>query len=136
MENLSTYDYAHCNKQLTSPKQCENDYHTVVSSLNCHQKHSCATPDYLNSRRSYHCCCNNTSRTKSSESASTKLLANLLERYERTLRERQRAITIINNELLDIDGVLEYYREKIRNLSSIQSNRVSELSYYLLRITN
>ena len=136
MENLSTYDYAHTNKELISPKQSENDCYAVVSPLNRYQKHPYSTADHLNSQESYRCYSNDISNRKSSETVPTKLLANLLERYERTLHERQRAIAMINDELFDIDNVLEYYRGKIRNSSSIQSNRVSELSYYLLCIMN
>ncbi len=51
-------------------------------------------------------------RTKSSESTSTVLLASLLERYEKTLHERQRAMAIANEQLSDIDDVLRRYRTK------------------------
>lgn len=78
-------------------------------------------------------CCNFSNdtvktRTKSSESTSTLLLTNLLERYERSLRERQKAITIVNNELLDIDDVVKYYRQKLSSSSLKQSNAVSKVS--------
>jgi len=65
-------------------------------------------------------------RTKSSESTSTTLLASLLERYERTLRQRQRAFAIVNDELLDIDHVLKRYREKTQNSLTTQSNKVKK----------
>lgn len=67
-------------------------------------------------------------RTKSSESTSTSILANLLERYERSLRERQRTIAIVNNELLDIDDVLKYYREKIQN-STTTTNTTMDIHH-------
>jgi len=68
-------------------------------------------------------------RTKSSESSSTTLLVSLLERYEKTLRERQRAMTIANEQLLDIDGVLKRYRGKIENPTTTQSNRVMKFFF-------
>ncbi len=73
-----------------------------------------------------HCSSNDTTRarTKSSESTSTILLAGLLERYERTLRERQKAMTVVNHELLDIDDVLKRYRSKVQNSLPTKSNKV------------
>ncbi|CAF1166687.1 unnamed protein product [Rotaria sordida] len=124
IKNSSIHDYANINKQS------ENDNNIFVSSLNHdHQKQSYSIPDHhQNNRVTCHCFSNDTTRTRtnSSESTSTTLLASLLERYERTLRERQRAIAIINDELLDIDDVLKYYREKIYNTSLKQSNRDME----------
>jgi hypothetical protein len=59
-------------------------------------------------------------RTKSSESTSTNnILTTLFERYERTLKERQQAIAIVNNQSLDIDDVLKRYRQKIENSDKV-----------------
>ncbi|CAF2831836.1 unnamed protein product [Rotaria sp. Silwood2] len=128
-ENPSTYDHTNVKKQSTSSKQSENDYNVFVSSLNHHQQQSYSTPDH---QIRCHCFSNDISRTrtKSSESTSTTLLASLLERYERTLRERQRAFAIINDELLNIDDVLKHYREKIHNSSLKQSNMVRKFSHF------
>ena len=54
-------------------------------------------------------------------SSSTSLLGTLLERYERTFRERQRAIAVVNDELLDIDELVKRYRTKIDNSSRLTS---------------
>jgi exonuclease VII small subunit len=67
---------------------------------------------------------NQRKRTKSSESTSTSILTTLLERYERTLKERQQAIAIINNQSLDIDDVLKRYRQKIENLDKVNSSNI------------
>jgi thymidylate kinase len=59
-------------------------------------------------------------RTKSSESTSTtNILTTLFERYERTLKERQQAIAIVNNQSSDIDDVLKRYRQKIENSDKV-----------------
>jgi len=42
------------------------------------------------------------------------MLTTLLERYQRTLQQRQRATAIVNNQLLDIDDLLKRYRQKIQ----------------------
>ncbi|CAF4949494.1 unnamed protein product [Rotaria sp. Silwood1] len=124
--NCRLNDYKTCTH---NNKQSDNDYNIFVSSLNHHGQQSYSTPDYQSHRVPCHCFSNDTTRTqtKTSDSTSTTLLANLLERYEKTLRERQRAIAIINDELLDIDDVLKHYREKIQNSSSKQSNIAMEL---------
>jgi len=117
------------NRQLTPTKQSETDYNTFVTSLN---QQSISTPDYINNRVVRHYFPNEKTRirTKSSESTSATLLANLLERYERTLRERQRAIAIVNDELLDIDDVLKHYRGKIQNSLITRPNTVNK--FFLL----
>jgi hypothetical protein len=89
---------------------------------------SYSTPDRRNTQVSSHNSTNETKRrirTKPLELASTSILATLLERYERTLRDRQRAIAIIDDQCLDIDDVLKHYREKILNPTSIESTMVS-----------
>ena len=62
-------------------------------------------------------------RTKSSESTSTLALTTLLERYERTLKERQQAIAVVNNQSLDIDEVLKRYRPKIENPDKVNLSK-------------
>jgi hypothetical protein len=121
-------------KRPTSSKQFEADYNTFVSSLNQHQQSS--TPESYNHRIRCHSSSNETtrSRKKSSESESTTVIASLLERYERTLRQRQRAFAIINDQLLDIDDVLQHYRDKMYDSTTERSNTVNKLSHYLLCI--
>ena len=110
------------------------DYNTFVSSLN---QQSYSTPDHQSDRISSHCFSNDTPRirTKSSGSSSTTVLSSLLERYEKTLRERQQAMVIANEELLDVDDddVLKRYRGKTQNLLTTRSNRVNEI-FFLLTI--
>jgi hypothetical protein len=119
-----------------SSKQSETDYNAFVFTLNQQQQQSYSTPDPHNGGAGCHCLSTETIRVrpKSSNSPSTTLLPSLLERYERTLRDRQRAITIVNDELLDIDDVLKRYREKTQNSSSVRSSTVSKFSHYLLCI--
>ncbi|CAF3459028.1 unnamed protein product [Rotaria socialis] len=129
IEKSSARDDTNINKQSISSKKSENDYNIFVSSLNHQQQPSYSTPDPRSNPSICHCFSNDTTRTltKSSDSTSTTLLASLLERYERTLRERQRAFAIVNDELLDIDDVLKRYRQKVQNLSSTQTNMAMEL---------
>lgn len=138
MENSSVRDYE------TNPKQQTlTDYKTFACSLHHHPQQSYSTPDHFNGQISCHCFSNETPRirTKSSESASTNVLASLLERYEKTLRERQRAFAIVNDQLLDIDDVLKHYRRKIENSPTTKSNTVNRIcslsfSFNLLCITD
>lgn len=71
-------------------------------------------------------------RTKSSEDASSVALETLLDRYERTLCHKQRAIAIVNDQLLDIDDVLNYYRKKMRKQTTAQSDKVKYVEECLL----
>jgi hypothetical protein len=68
-------------------------------------------------------------RTKSSESTSTLALTTLLERYERTLKERQQAIAVVNNQPLDIDEVLKRYRTKVENPEKVNSSNQKQISF-------
>ncbi len=42
------------------------------------------------------------------------MLATLFERYQRTLQQRQRVTTIVNDQLLDIEDILQRYRKKLQ----------------------
>lgn len=53
-----------------------------------------------------------TPRVNRSQNTSS-LLGTLLERYERTLRDRQRAIAVINDQSHDVDELVKHYRTKI-----------------------
>lgn len=71
-------------------------------------------------------------RTKSSESTSTSVLASLLERYERTLCERERTTAFANEEFIDIDDVIKRYRAKIQNSAiTTRSNTVNKLIFFV-----
>lgn len=126
LEHTPVRNSRHVKQHSTSSKHSEADYNLFVSSLN-HQQQS-STPENQSSRTERHYSSMNTTpiRGRRTDSESTGVLANLLERYEKTLRERQRAFTIINDQLLDIDDVLNHYRNKVQNIE--QSNAVSNLS--------
>ncbi|CAF0987094.1 unnamed protein product [Adineta ricciae] len=125
IEHTPVRNSRHVKQHSSSSKHSEADYNLFVSSLN-HQQQS-STPDNLSSRTERHHSSMNTTpiRERRMESESTVVLGNLLERYEKTLRERQRAFTIINDQLLDIDDVLNHYRSKVQNIE--QSNATMEL---------
>ncbi|CAF0776245.1 unnamed protein product [Adineta steineri] len=125
-DNQSVRSYGNHVKQRTSSKQSEAEYNLWVTSLN--QQQHASTPDILSNRTGRYSSSNDTTQIqiKNSENttATTTVLASLLERYEKSLRERQRAFTIINDQLLDIDDVLKHYKDKIKN--SEQSNTTME----------
>jgi hypothetical protein len=131
--NITDYQIENLNTRITSSKQSETDYATSFLSLH---KQSSSTLDHHSYHTACHLCLNDAvrARTKSSESTSTSLLASLLERYEITLRQRHRAIAIVNDELLDIDDVLKRYRDKLHGSSLVRSSTVSKLAHYLLCI--
>jgi hypothetical protein len=136
---LSNTDYQieNLNKRPTSSKQSDSDYLTFISTTD-HHSHQTTCPICINNatrvQTSCPICLNNATRVQTKTSSSSTLLASLLERYERTLRERQRAFTIINDELLDIDDVLKRYRDKLHNSSSVRSTTLSTFCHYLLCI--
>ena len=104
-------------RRTTSSKQSDSDYHTYASTIN---QQSFSTPELplQTERTSIHSSTiefTPRQRTKSSESSSNTALNILLERYERTFKERQRAIAIVNDQFLDIDDVLKRYRPRIEN---------------------
>lgn len=104
-------------RRTTSSKQSDSDYHTYASTIN-QQSYSTPEPPLQTQRTSIHSSTNEFTprqRTKSSESSSNTALTILLERYERTLKERQQAIAIVNDQFLDIDDVLKRYRPRIEN---------------------
>ena len=124
METSSNHTYSILRQTRPSSKQSDSDYHTL--SYNNNQQ-SYSTLDHQNIQQSSYCssvATNHRTRTKSSESTTTSILANLFERYERTLRDRQRAIAIVNDELLDVNNLVNYYRQKLQKSISIQSDKV------------
>ena len=115
VENLSTsFSSNRTPRNTTSSKYSDAGYQTFVSSVDHQQNLSYSTPDQR------HC------------QSSSKLLNDLLERYERTLRERQRAFTFVDDQLLDIDDVLKRYREKLVKPSVIQSKSVRRRIFLLI----
>ena len=120
IEISSSGDSSRLRRRTTSSKQSDSDYHTFTSTLN-QQSYSTPEPPILTQRTTSSSIyssandLNQRQRTKSVESSSNTALNILLERYERTLKERQRAIAIVNDQLLDIDEVLKRYRPKIEN---------------------
>lgn len=112
-----------------SSKQSDTGYNTIASNFDqlshsTYDRYTMQSPlnasFYENSQKV---------PTKSPEPASTTVLATLLERYEKTLRERQRTIAMLDNELLDIDDVIKHYREKIRTFDTNQVNLVRKQNY-------
>ncbi|CAF1197573.1 unnamed protein product [Rotaria magnacalcarata] len=127
IDSSSTCGNRRSRRITTSSKQSDTGYNTVTSNFD-QQSYSTLDPCTIQSPHNHSISeINRKVRTKSSENTSTTVLANLVERYERTLRERQRAIAIIDNELLDIDDVLKRYREKMRNPTIVQSDRTTQL---------
>jgi hypothetical protein len=125
IETSSNHTYSILRQTRPSSKQSDSDYHTL--SYNNNQQ-SYSTPDHQNVQRSSYCssvATNHRTRTKSS----TSVLSNLFERYERTLRDRQRAIAIVNDELLDVNNLVNYYRQKLQNSISIESDKVKFLIF-------
>jgi len=94
-------------RATTSSKHSDTDYNAFASALD-HRPYS--TPDHqLQSSTNEQ----KLNRSKTSQDASsTSVLSALFERYERTLKVRQRPIAVVNDELFDIDDVLKYYRQK------------------------
>jgi hypothetical protein len=131
-ENVSIHNHRSPNRQLTLSKHSDSDYHTFITTLN-EQQQSYSTPEHHHHHHTRVICpCSSNDitrvRTKTSESTTTVLLASLLERYEKTLRERQRAMAIANEQLVDIDDVLRRYRGKTENSAvTTQSNTAMEL---------
>ncbi|CAF4697537.1 unnamed protein product [Rotaria sp. Silwood1] len=126
-ETLSSDENDRLHRARTSSKYSDTGYNTHTSTID---QISYSTPNPCNIQVPYRCSTNEIyqrTRTKSSENTSSTVLATLIERYERSLRERQRSIAIINNELLDIDDVLQYYREKLQNSKTTQSNQTAQL---------
>jgi len=107
--------------RLQSSEQFNPDSNTLSLALN-HQTYSTSDPSNIQDTQ-YHYGTHQTNRqirTKTSENTSTTILPILLERYKRTLQERQRTTAIVNDQFLDIDDILKRYRQKIQN-----SDRVS-----------
>jgi viroplasmin and RNaseH domain-containing protein len=124
IETSSNHTNSHLRQTRTSSKQSDSDYHTLSSPLN---QQSYSASDHQNVQPSSYCSSVETSRrtrTKSGESTSTTVISTLFERYEKTLRERQRTVAIVNDELLDIDKVLKHYRDKLQKPVSTQSDKV------------
>lgn len=99
-------------RPTSSSKHSDVDYNAFASALD-HRPYS--TPDqHLQSSTNEP----KLNRSKTSpNTSSTSMLAALFERYERTLKDRQRAIAIVNDEFLDIHDVVKHYRQKIDNSS-------------------
>ena len=96
---------------MTSSKYSETDYNQFVASLNEQNHQSYSTPEPHTTRVICHRSSNETLRN-----SSTTLLSTLLERYEKTLRERQQAMSIANEQLLDTTAdLLKRYQGKIDN---------------------
>lgn len=110
--------------KMTSSKYSETDYNQFVASLNEQNQQSYSTPEPPPIRVICHCSSNETLRSRT-KSSSTTLLSTLLERYEKTLRERQQAMSIANEQLLDTTDLLKRYQGKIDNsLQTSTSNMV------------
>lgn len=126
-------------RRTTSSKQSDSDYHTYVSTTN-QQSYSTPEPPLQTQRTSVHSSIQEFTprqRTKSVESSSNTGLNILLERYERTLKERQRAIAIINDQFLDIDDVLKRYRPKIDHPERVNPfHNTLHLSHIHFRLFN
>ncbi|CAF1152410.1 unnamed protein product [Rotaria sordida] len=101
-----------------------NSYASTVDQSSCSTLSPCSI---LVPYRYYTNTTNQRIQTKSSENTSTAVLATLFERYERTLRERQQPIAIVNNELLNIDDIIKHYREKLRSSITTKSNTTAQL---------
>ncbi|CAF2527000.1 unnamed protein product [Rotaria sp. Silwood2] len=115
------------NRARTSSKHSDTGYNTYTSTVD-QPSYSISNPCSIQIPYRYSTNeINRRIRTQSSENTSSIVLASLLERYERTLRERQRAIAIVNDELLDIDDVLKHYREKLQSPIATKSDRTSQL---------
>jgi hypothetical protein len=100
------------------------DYNQFVASLNEQNHQLYSTPEPPRIQVICHCSSNETLRLRT-ESPSTTLLSTLLERYEKTLRERQQAMSIANEQLLDTTDLLKRYQGKIDNsLQTSTSNMV------------
>ena len=121
IENTSSCPCCRLRRARTLSKQSETDSHTFALGLN---QQSYSTPEPRHIHVPSYSFTDETNRRIRTESTSTILLPTLLERYERTLRERQRAIAIVKDELIDIGDVLTYYREKMQDPIKTQSDRV------------
>ena len=121
-ETGSSLDHDRLRRTTALSKQSNTDYNTSLDRQSCStfRPYNIQVPRYFptdeTSRRT---------RTKSSDSASATVLETLLERYERTLHERQRTIAIVNDELLDINDLLQRYKEKIQSPRTTESDRVN-----------
>ena len=110
---------------MTSSKQSETDYNQFVASLNEQNHQSYSTPEPHSTARVICRCSSNTnlrSRTKSSESTSTALLSTILERYEKTVRDRQHAMIIANEQLADVSDLLKRYQGKVEYCQATSSS--------------
>lgn len=113
-------------RTTSTSKHSETDYNTFASDLN---RGGYSTPDNRRLSVSQHTSFNeakaNSSRRTPNPAANVSV-DDLLERYERTFRDRQRALTIINNQSMFIDDLIEKYRGKLNNSSSSSATNNAE----------
>lgn len=102
---------------MTSSKYSETDYNQFVTTLNEHNHQTYSTPEPHNTQMICRYSSNDIvrPRTTSSSSTSTALLSTILERYEKTLRDRQHAMSIANEQLADVSDLLQRYSGKFES---------------------
>jgi hypothetical protein len=121
LNNYQIDDYNCLHRTTRSSEQFNPDSNILSLALN-HQTYSTSNPSNIQDIQ-YHYGTHQTNRQirrKTSENPSTTILPILIERYKRTLQERQRTTAIVNDQFLNIDDILKRYRQKIQN-----SDRVS-----------
>ncbi|CAF0758952.1 unnamed protein product [Adineta steineri] len=130
IETSSTRYSNRSRRQTSSSRHSDAGYISFETALN---RQSYSTPDFditvLQQPRSNNET-NHIIQTEGLETESICTLECLAQRYERTLQDRRQAIAVINDQLLDIGGVLQRYRQRIREPVSVpvQSNNAIRVS--------
>jgi len=118
----------------TSSKQSDSDYQTFASALN---KQSYSTPEpynYVQTTSGYSSTYEN-EPIQPSRNTSTTVLTNLLQRYERTLQQRQTPIVVVNDRSLDVQNLIQKYKDKVEQADRVNSTFFFALiySFFLLK---